>query len=484
MANIFDERGVIVQGIDEIRTTMSEEAKIKFADKTDGAPLRTDDSSILGRIFALTAKPAVENGDILPLIFSAFDPNSVEGDQQDNLFGNFWRVPRKNSSQSTGLLMLYGTIGTLVARGSEVGNVITGDAYQIDNDVTFGTSTVNGVDVEISTVSGTYTINYTVDGYLSQSAPISITTSVNDTTVRNIAERLVDAVNSQSSYLTATRNNDNTVKIIITDQSRTGNFSTVGNMSIVRSYSPVYATSVTYNSRESLTGQISSIRTSVGGWISVTNPFTIFASQPIESNEDYRYRAKLTRTGKSTSKYNSILMALKSVRGVTYENVQANTSQNTTGSGITNNGISVTVMGGNEDEIALALFNSVSEGIGMVGNITKQVSDINGFPHIVNFSRPVSKAIKISMSLVVFPDFPSNGIALIKQALVDYFNNLNVGEDIYYSRLYEPINSIRGFSIRNLKIGLSGGTLGAEDIVLGHNELATINADDISIGGN
>ena len=50
MANIFDERGVIVQGIDEIRTTMSEEAKIKFADKTDGAPLRTDDSSILGRI--------------------------------------------------------------------------------------------------------------------------------------------------------------------------------------------------------------------------------------------------------------------------------------------------------------------------------------------------------------------------------------------------------------------------------------------------
>ena len=484
MPNIFDERGVIVQGIDEIRATMTAEAEIKFADKTDGKTLRVDDSSILGRTFALTAKPAVENGDILPLIFAAFDPNSVEGQQLDNLFGNFWRVPRKDSSQSTGLLMLYGRIGTLIASGSEVSNSITGDSYQLDNDVLLSNSTVNGVDIEISSVMGTYTLQYTVDGYLSQSPVITIVTGVNDTTIRQIADRIVDAVNSQSSYLTATRNNDNSVKVIITDQSRTGNFNFTGAGSLVRSYSPVYATSVTYNSKESTANQVTSIKTSTSGWISVTNPFTIFASEAVESDEDYRYRAKLTRTVNGNSKYNSIIMALKSVRGVTYENVQVNTSQNTSGSGITNNGLSITVMGGNEDDIALALFNSVGEGIGMVGDIEKQVLDINGVPHTIKFSRPVQKALEISMSLVVYPDFPANGQSLIKQALVDYFNNLNVGEDIYYSRLYEPINSIRGFSVRNLKIGVLGGTLGTDDIVLNHNELATINAENISIGGN
>lgn len=484
MANIFDERGVIVQGIDEIRATMTSEAEIKFADKTDGKPLRVDDSSVMGRLFALTAKPAVENGDILPLIFAAFDPNSVEKQQMDNLFGNFWRVPRLDSAQSTGLLMLYGTIGVLVASGSEVANNITGDAYQIDNDVQFSNSTVNGVDIEISSVLGTYTLQYTVDGYLSQSPVITVTAGVNDTTIRQIADRIVDAVNSQSSYLTASRNNDNSVKVIITDQSKTGNFIFTGAGSLVRSYSPVYATSVTYNSKESTVGQVTSIKTSTSGWISVTNPFTIFASQPVEDDEDYRYRAKLIRTNSSSGKYNSILMALKSVRGVTYENVQINQSQNTSGSGIQNNGISITVLGGNEDDIALAIFNSVGEGIGMVGDIEKQVLDINGVPHSVSFSRPNQKALEISMSLVVYPDFPANGQSQIKQALVDYFNNLNVGEDIYYSRLYEPINSIRGFSVRNLKIGLLGGTLGTDDIVLGHNELATISAENISIGGN
>ena len=61
---------------------------------------------------------------------------------------------------------------------------------------------------------------------------------------------------------------------------------------------------------------------------------------------------------------------------------------------------------------------------------------------------------------------------------------MNVGEDIHYSRLYEPINSVRGFTVRNLKFGYKGGTLGVDDIIIKHNELATINAEDISIGGN
>lgn len=46
-----------------------------------------------------------------------------------------------------------------------------------------------------------------------------------------------------------------------------------------------------------------------------------------------------------------------------------------------------------------------------------------------------------------------------------------------------PINSIV-VCCRNLKFGYKGGTLGVDDIIIRHNELATINAEDISIGGN
>lgn len=482
MSNTFDESGVVIQGIDEFRKDMTDAAKVAFSDKLDGKELRVDDSSMLGRIFATVAKPLVQNAEILPLIFQAFDLNSAEGQQLDNLLWGIHRIKRKAESQSTGLVMLYGDLGTFISQGSGVGNNLTGDTYKTDNSVTFSSNNANGVDVSISAVSGTYSLSYTIDGFLSQSPSIIVDTGSSDTTIRQIADRLVDAVNNQSSYLFASRNNNNSVRVYIIDQSRVGSFNVQGLCSITRSYMPVYITSNTYNSQESLAGQVTSITTPVLGWRGVINPFYIFPSVGVESDENYRFRGKLLQQNNS-GKYTSILTALKSVRGVVYENVQQNTSSNPTNSGIINNGLSVTVMGGNEDDIALALFKSISEGIMTSGDIVKEVKDINGFGHEVRFSRPTISPLEITMSLVTYPDFPTNGNARIKAAIVEWFNNLNVGEDIHYSRLYEPINSIGGFAVRNLKFGYKGRTLGLEDIIIQHNEIATINAEDISIGG-
>ena len=484
MPNIFNETGFVSKRYNEVRTELAESAQIAFADKLGDTTLRVDDSSVLGRLFGMIALPIVQNAEVIPLILQSLDINQAEGQQLDNLLWNIHRIKRNGVGQANGLLMLYGTIGTTVSQGSEVGNYITGDSYATDDDVTFSHVSANGVDIEISSIDGVFQLAYTIDGKLSQSPNIIVQKGVTDTTIQQIAERLVDAINSQSSYLTATRNNDNSVKVIIKDRNNVGNFIVTGNMTVVRSYMPVYATSTTYSSKESLANQVTLIRSSTLGWLGVTNPYYIFPSTPIESDEDYRYRAKLNLHGNPLGKYNAILFALKSVKGVTYENVQANTSSKETGGGIINNGLAITVQGGNEDEIAVAIFNSVSDGIATSGDIVKEVKDINGFGHEVRFSRPKSKPLQISMSLVTYADYPSNGNALIKQAIVDWFNKLNVGEDIHYSRLYEPINSIRGFAVRNLKFGYKGGTLGVDDIIIRHNELATINAEDISIGGN
>lgn len=86
MADIFNDSGIIVEGLDEVRS-MKADAEVKFADILDGKPLRADDSSILGRLFAITAKPKVETSELLPQILAAFDANQVEDQQADNLFG-------------------------------------------------------------------------------------------------------------------------------------------------------------------------------------------------------------------------------------------------------------------------------------------------------------------------------------------------------------------------------------------------------------
>ena len=483
MPNVFDERGIITQGIDEFRREMSEAAKVAFSDKLDGRELRVDDSSVLGRLFAIVSKPLAQNAEILPLILQSLDLNSAEGQQLDNLLWNIHRIKRKSESPATGMVMLYGDLGVQVSQGSSVSNTMTGDAYTTDNDVTFSSRGCNGVDIKINSVGGTYQLNYSIDGYLSESPAIVIELNTVDRTIRDVADRFVDAINNQSSYLYATRNNDNTVKVNILDETRIGSFSIEGLSTITRAYMPVYVTSSTYTSQESLSGQISSIRTSTLGWRGVYNPFYIFPSTSVESDEEYRYRGKLLQSG-SSGKYTSILMALKSVKGVVYENVQQNTSANTTNSGIINNGVAITVMGGNEDEIALAIFNSVSEGIATSGEILKLVKDINGFEHEIRFSRPKIVPLEMTLSLITYPNFPVNGNAKIRQAIVEWFNNLNVGEDIHYSRLYEPINSIQGFAVKNLKFGYKGGTLSIEDVIIRHDEIATLDASDIIIGGS
>ena len=492
MPNIFDERGVIIQGIDEVRSNMAQEAKIRFSYELGGKELKVDDSSVLGRLFAIVSKPAVQNAEILPLILQAMDINSAEGQQLDNLLWNIHRIKRLSASQASAYLILHGDIGVVVPIGSEVSNYITGDTYATDSSVTFNNVDVNGVDIQINSVGGTYELSYSINGLLSQPSKIIVQLGASDNTTSAVADRLVDAINSQSGtdvslgvtgYLTATKNNDNSVKVVITDQSDTGTFNVSGGISIPRSYVPVYATSTTYNSSESLANQITRINSSILGWRGVTNPFYNFASSPVESDEDYRFRGKL-KLGGGLGKYSSILMALKSVRGVRYENVQINSSSNPTNSGITNNGLAITVQGGDENEIALAIFNTISCGIATSGDIVKEVKDINGFAHEIRFSRPKLVPISITMSLTTQPDFPANGIQLIKQAIIEWFNNsINVRDDIHYSRLFEPINTVRGFAVRNLKLGIKGGTLSSEDVIIAQNEIATISAEDIIIGG-
>jgi uncharacterized phage protein gp47/JayE len=483
MSNIFDEKGIIVQGIDDFRSEMANTAKVAFADKLDGKELRTDDSSIIGRLFSTVSKSLVENAEILPMILQSLDINQAEGQKLDNLLWNIHRIKRSTEAQSTGYVMMYGDLGTFVSQGSLVGNIYTGDTYSTDSSITFSQYSANGVEIKVDAVGGIYKLNYNIDGFLSGSPPVTVETGTTDSTVRQIADRLVNAVNNQSSYLYASRNNDNTVKVIIVDQNRIGDFSIEGLCTIQRSYMPTYVTSSTYSSKFSSSGQVTSIQTPVLGLRGVTNPYYIQASIPIESDENYRRRGKLLQAN-NAGKYTAIVMAIKSVKGVFYENVQQNTSSNTTNSGITNNGLAITVMGGNEDDIALAIFNSISEGIETSGDIEKYVKDINGFEHIVRFSRPKIVPLEISMSLVTYPNFPINGNARIRQAIIEWFNNLNVGEDIHHSRLYEPINSIQGFAVKNMQFGYKGGTLSNDDVVIRYNEIATLNSEDIIIGGS
>jgi uncharacterized phage protein gp47/JayE len=139
-------------------------------------------------------------------------------------------------------------------------------------------------------------------------------------------------------------------------------------------------------------------------------------------------------------------------------------------------------LGGDEDAIAQAIFANLPLGINTGGDETRSALDINGNPNEIKFSRPSFVPIKVNMTLTIDATFPDNGAAQIRQAVVDFFSGLQVGDDILYSRLFSPINTVRGFSVNTLSIGKVGDSFGTSNITIAFNELATISESDITFG--
>lgn len=469
MAITFDENGVNINTLSETRQEIIDRANILMSPYSEGLPLLTDESSVLGRIISLTAYPAQQTYEIIPAIFNALDINSATDMQVDNI-AKLADIYRKGASQSAGDVVVWGKVGTIIPEGSRVRNKITGDVFATTQQVTLDQNNAVGIDVLVDDTQTQFSLSYSINGQLSTSPEIMIQTNPQDNTLQKKVERIVDAINSRSSYLTASRNNDNTVRILIKENYRTGFFNVSNGLQLFRSHKQTPVNSLTYSSQLAEVNTITQIDTAILGWEGVRNVYTIFASEPVESDADLKYRVELKGSG-NYGLINSLTYSLRSLRGVTYTNYQ-----------ITKDGVYVTVLGGNDKEIAEVLFEHCN-GVAYLGDIEAQVKDMNGAEHDVKFSRPKPVSLQLQASLIVSPTFPTDGIAKIKEAIVEWFNNRDVGEDIYYSRLYEPINRVRGFSIKNLKVGRAGGSLGLDDIIIRHNEIATISAENIYIGG-
>lgn len=481
----FTENGFEIDGLVQIRERLTESANAKFEPLLNGQTLSTDDSGVIGRQLAILSEPLALQEEALQTVVTSFDPQQAAGTILDDLVYLTLGDYRLDSEPASGLLIVFGNVGSTINEGASARSKVTGDVFNLDNSVTFNTASCNGVefDVVLSSVESVYYINYGVDGKPSQNPPIELISLPTDTK-ETLAARIAQTINTQTSDLVATVTNSNKVNVFIRNRMDVGFFNTTANLPIESSYMPVYATSATYTAVSQDAGTINQINSgATSGWLSVTNPYATAESTPVESDSELRYRWRLSKASNAFGDYDSMLSSLFRVRGVKFVNIQQNITSQPNGDRI-NQGVSVVVQGGNGQDVANEIFRNLP--IGTVTNGVEEyfVSDVTGTNHSVKVSRPNLVPIKISMSLKALPNFPTNGKNMIKQAIVDYFNSLDVGEDILYSRLFEPINSIQGFSANNLKIAKVTGELGVNDVVIKFNELATIKPEDILIGGS
>ncbi|QIW91552.1 putative baseplate protein [Acinetobacter phage vB_AbaM_D22] len=478
---VLNDKGVEIQKLEGILQDLQNIARRKFADilKPDDA-LDVSDVSVLGRILGIVAEPEALNEELLLMLWQTLDPEQANGVFLDKIL-SLTGIFRKGEIRGFAGLILQGTFGVTVPERSLVSSPITGDIFETTASVKFTLENSCGLVLEIpDTIPDKYyALGYT-GSYGQNKYPTISTRSVQGDTKNMIARRFAETLNSSSQILYATVNDDDNVVVRFLNLNTVGYFSIANsNFRVKETFMPASSISVTSEAGTQMADTLTVMQTPVIGWVGVTNPFDTIPSEPKEDDSTFRLRGKVSKSAKSTSNRTGLYTDLYALNGVRYVNIQENIYDNPTG-GRSAKGISVVVLGGDDQEIGQVIKDNIPTGCLTDGLITVSLPDAAG-EFDVHFSRPEYVPIQIKLSLEVDSLFPQNGKVLIQEALVRYFDSLEVGDDVVWSKLFNPINEVAGQSVTTLLIGKRGETLQQGNIVLNYNQLPIISFEDIAV---
>lgn len=477
---IYTENGVEIQKIEGILKNLQTIAKKRFADLLgEGEVLSVDESSVLGRILGIVAEPDALNEELLLMLWQSLDIDQAEGVFLDKLL-KLIGVSRKQAQEAIANLTLRGDVGVTVVAGSSVGSEITGDRFIIDSNVIFNPERANGVVIDIDRIvtGEKYTLQFVTLESGNAYPPITTVAQEGDT-AEDLANRFALLINNLSTIVRAEVDGDDRIIVKYINANTVGSFTVTDNLSIVEAYMLTTSYSATFTAVKQLANTLNVIQTPTLGWREVYNPFDSIASRQAESDEELRARAKILKGNDSSGNRQAMYGDLMSVDGVRYVGIKENV-YDTELEGRGAHGVSVYVLGGSEDDIFASLDSNIAAGTLMDGDIQRTMEDEAGTYELA-FSRVELVPIEIKLAIVASHNFEADGFIKIQDAIVSYFESLNVGEDVIWSRLFTPINSVQGMDVSSLRIGKKGETLTQDTVEILPNQLAVISFEDINI---
>jgi len=240
-------------------------------------------------------------------------------------------------------------------------------------------------------------------------------------------------------------------------------------------------------------GSLTKIKTPIYSWETVTNPASPSLGQTEETDTELRARRLIASQATGQGSEPSIFLVLSEVEGVSNVNLFVNKGFAIDPvTSVPPQHIWAILRGGNDEDIAKALVENVPGGIGMIGAPYVYYDEESDRNYTVNFDRPVDKNIYVEVTLNKQSDYPADGDAQMKQAIIDYYagdmtidgrtvDGFGIGDTVEYTRHYTPINSIPGHTVADLRVDTVTPPTGQVDIPMTVNEQAFIDASQIEI---
>ena len=226
---------------------------------------------------------------------------------------------------------------------------------------------------------------------------------------------------------------------------------------------------------------ITTILTPITGVDPVTNAADSVGGRTRETEAEFRaryYRSVKRASGANTD---AIREEILTVAGVQQAVVQENNTDSVNSAGLPPHSIESVVFGGQDLDIAKAIWQRKAAGIATHGSIAVVIVDASGNPQTINFSRPdqVNVYLKIS-GLVAAEGYDLADVKTrISAALIAYVRALGVGNSVYYVRLIEQVNQVEGVLGYALSTSGDGATWGTGNIPISTRETAVTDGDKV-----
>ena len=250
----------------------------------------------------------------------------------------------------------------------------------------------------------------------------------------------------------------------------------------------VQATALEFGPISMLASTITEIDSPVTGWDTVNNTSDANEGTNEESDPDLRARRQRSVARDAQAIIDAIRSAVENIDNVTQAVVLENDTDAEDANGLPAHSFQVVVSGGTNIDVADAIWLKKPAGIQAFGDITVEVIDSQGISHDISFSRPTPVTIYVEVTLTTFPEYPANGDDLIKQAIVDYANgdlvdnrSFGLADNVIYTRLYTPINSVAGHEIDDLQISIVSPADGVVNIPISITQIADFQIANITV---
>lgn len=234
----------------------------------------------------------------------------------------------------------------------------------------------------------------------------------------------------------------------------------------------------------------------IPGWDSAANLTDGVVGRFVESRVDFEYRRRQSVALNAHGTMPSIYANVFNLDGVTDVYAIDNVKNVSVAVGTTNyvlapKSIYVAVVGGNDQEIAEAIWRRKDVGADYNGNTSVTVYDTEGYAipypeYDVRFHRPTNTPILFAISIAAISGLPGDIVSLVRAAVVNAFNGgdggqrARIGATIFAGRFYAPVSaSAPNVSILSLKLGV--GSASGDSYTTGIDEYPTINPNNIAV---